>query len=109
MIWPVIDLFSGCGGMSYGFHTRKPFRLVAAVDAQVAKPCEKMGRLNCNSTYSLNMGITPMDRDVFDLTPMALMHVASVKLAKELRPGDLTVLLACPPCTDFSRAKPTSD
>ena len=31
----VVDLFSGAGGMSYGFHKHPAFRIVAAADAEI--------------------------------------------------------------------------
>src|SRR3954454_1679598 len=67
--WPVIDFFSGCGGMSCGFARRPPFRLIAAVDAEMAKPCEGFGKLGCNPTYAANIGIEPLDRNIADLDP----------------------------------------
>jgi DNA (cytosine-5)-methyltransferase 1 len=36
--WSVVDLFSGAGGMSYGFHVHPGFRIAGAVDAQLGKP-----------------------------------------------------------------------
>ena len=65
--WPVIDFFSGCGGMSCGFVRRPPFRLLAAVDAEMAKPCEGFGKLGCNSTYAANIGIKPTIERTFSL------------------------------------------
>jgi DNA (cytosine-5)-methyltransferase 1 len=104
--WPVIDFFSGCGGMSCGFHRRRPFKLIAAVDAEMAKPCEGFGRLECNPTYEANIGITPLERDIAELDPGEFF--AEVSAAHRLKRGDLTAFLCCPPCTDFSRAKPTN-
>jgi DNA (cytosine-5)-methyltransferase 1 len=106
--WPVIDLFSGCGGMSYGFAIRAPFRLVAAVDAEHAKPCQGFGTLDCNRTYEANIGLAPLDRDIAQLSPEVLLAEANAGCGEPLRRGELTVLLCCPPCTDFSRAKPNN-
>jgi DNA (cytosine-5)-methyltransferase 1 len=106
--WPVIDFFSGCGGMSCGFHRRPPFRPIAAVDAEMAKPCEGFGRLDCNSTYRANIGIEPLDRDIADLDPQAFFAEVAGRTDPPLQKGDLTVFLCCAPCTDFSRAKPTN-
>jgi DNA (cytosine-5)-methyltransferase 1 len=41
--WTVIDLFSGAGGMSFGFHAHPGFRVVGAVDAEVGKPSSGIG------------------------------------------------------------------
>ncbi|MBY0523371.1 MAG: DNA cytosine methyltransferase [Gemmataceae bacterium] len=94
--------------MSYGFARRKPYRILAAVDAEHAKPCEGFGRLECNSTYAANIGVQPIDRDIAQLCPEQFVKEVSDQNGAPLRRGDLTVLLCCPPCTDFSRAKPNN-
>lgn len=94
--------------MSYGFAKRPPFAIVAAVDAEMAKPCEGFGRLECNSTYAANVGVEPLDRDVASLDPEAFFAEVAGRTDPPLRKGDLTVLLCCAPCTDFSRAKPAN-
>lgn len=104
--WTVVDLFSGCGGFSYGFAHRRRFRLVAAVDGEEGKPCEGSGTLNCNSTYAANIGVEPLKRDISCLDPRKLFDEIRNFVNPRLRRGDLTVLLCSPPCTDFSRAKP---
>jgi DNA (cytosine-5)-methyltransferase 1 len=104
----VIDLFSGCGGMSYGFARRPPFRLIAAVDAEKAKPCEGFGRLGCNETYRANIGLAAVDRDIGGIDPERFLREISRRTSPPLRRGSLTALLCCPPCTDFSRAKPAN-
>ena len=106
--WPVIDLFSGAGGMSCGFARRPPFRVVAAVDAEMAKPCEGFGKLGCNSTYAANIGIEPLERDIAALEASEFLKHVSGAWGRPWRKGELTVLLCCAPCTDFSRAKPTN-
>lgn len=99
----VVDLFSGCGGMSLGFARRKPFQLVAAVDREVSKPSQKHGALGCNSTYRINLNINPLNLDLYETSPDQL-----AKALKGATRGKVCVLAACPPCTDFSRAKPTN-
>lgn len=106
--WPVIDFFSGCGGMSCGFARRPPFRLIVAVDAEMAKPCEGFGKLGCNSTYAANIGIEPMERNIAELDPDTFFAEVAGRMTPPLRRGELTALLCCPPCTDFSRAKPAN-
>ena len=74
-LWSVIDLFSGAGGMSYGFHASNRFELVQAVDAQLGKPSSGAGSLDCNRTYERNIGIEPHEinlgeidsKDLFEL------------------------------------------
>ena len=104
--WTVVDFFSGCGGMSYGFSRREPFELIAAVDAELAKPCEGFGRLSCNETYRANIGIEPLNRDIAALQPDEFLAEVNRSYTPGLKPGELTVFLCCPPCTDFSRTKP---
>ena len=76
------DLFSGCGGMSCGCTRRPPFRLVAAVDAEYAKPCEGPGRLDCNHTYAANIGIEPFDRNIAELDAEAF----AAEVAAQMEP-----------------------
>ncbi len=102
MTWTVLDLFSGGGGMSYGFHAHADFEVVGAVDAQRGKPSSPRGSLGCNATYALNIGIQPFARDLSAITRPELLELARTALGD--RPLD--VLSACPPCTGFSRANP---
>ena len=92
------DLFSGGGGMSYGFAAHPAFSPRFAVDRQVGKPSGGAGSLECNATYAANVGIQPLDRDLFDYGPADLMDEAGIAA------GSLEVLIACAPCTGFSRA-----
>lgn len=94
--------------MSYGFFRRQPFRLIAAVDAERAKPCEGFGRLGCNETYHANIGLQPFERDIAALDPEAFLREIAGRVSPRLKRGSLTALLCCPPCTDFSRAKPVN-
>ncbi len=43
--WTVVDLFSGAGGASYGFHAHPGFRIAGAADAQKGKPSSGTGKL----------------------------------------------------------------
>lgn len=94
--WRVVDLFSGGGGMSYGFAAHPSFEVVAAADAQVGKPSSRRGSLGCNDTYELNIGVRPAQLD------LALVEPAELVTALGLD-GPVDVLAACPPCTGFSR------
>jgi DNA (cytosine-5)-methyltransferase 1 len=95
--WSALDLFSGAGGMSYGFHAHPKFALLGAVDAQIGKPSTGVGTLGCNSTYELNIGFAPTEAD------LAAVQPAELRQSLGIGRGELTVLLACPPCTGFSR------
>lgn len=92
----VVDLFSGGGGMSFGFHAHDAFLVVGAADAQVGKPSSPRGSLACNSTYALNIGVTPVQADLSSVEPAELAAAWGI--------GRVDVLSACPPCTGFSRA-----
>lgn len=95
--WAVLDLFSGAGGMSYGFHAHPDFRVAGAVDAQLGKPSAGRGTLGCNVSYQANLGLAPLEADLAAADPEA------VCAALGLTAGQVTVLAACPPCTGFSR------
>ena len=97
----VIDLFSGAGGMSYGFKMHPAFRIVAAADAEYGKPSTGAGRLQCNRTYARNIGVNPAPLDLSTIAPKQLK--SALALRDEI---PISVLLTCPPCTGFSRAVP---
>lgn len=97
-----IDLFSGAGGMSYGFHAHPAFEVLAAFDAERGKPSSPSGSLGCNATYRLNIGIEPTAVDLSAITEDEIQAVRDTLLGG----ADLDVLSACPPCTGFSRANP---
>jgi len=97
----VVDLFSGAGGMSYGFSRHPSFRVKAAADAEIGKPSTGEGKLQCNTTYFKNLGIVPSKVNLSQLTP------SQIRPALRLPPkSKVHVLLTCPPCTGFSRAIP---
>jgi DNA (cytosine-5)-methyltransferase 1 len=95
--WAVVDLFSGAGGMSFGFHAHPGFVIAGAADAQIGKPSTGPGTLGCNATYAENIGVSPVSAN------LAQAYPAEVILAMGLDGRDITVLCACPPCTGFSR------
>ena len=97
----VVDLFSGVGGMSFGFHKHPLFSLAAAADAELGKPSSGAGALQCNSAYRLNTGVCPTKLDLSDTPPETLR--AALGLPETMC---VSVLSACPPCTGFSRANP---
>lgn len=95
--WAVVDLFSGAGGMSYGFHAHPAFAVVGAADAQIGKPSSAPGTLGCNASYSANIGLSPLAADLSAREPVEICR------AMGLTEQSVTVLSACPPCTGFSR------
>jgi len=99
-LWPpkavgpiaVVDMFSGCGGMSAGFHAVNSllplYRLHRAID---------IDRI-ANSTYAANLGLTPLQADIHQLArrrPMALADAIGA-------PKTPWVLIGCAPCQGFS-------
>src|SRR5688500_4054494 len=98
----VVDLFSGCGGMSSGFQKRSDrFQIIGAVDKQVAKPSSinTNGSTHCNATYEENIGLRPKTAD------LAVLEPEPYRLELGIKKGDLGVLISCAPCTGFSQKK----
>lgn len=95
--WTVVDLFSGAGGMSYGFRAYPGFAIAGAADAQIGKPSTGHGTLGCNASYARNIGVSPVAAN------LAVAEPAEVGRAMGLDGRGVTVLCACPPCTGFSR------
>jgi len=106
MLWTVVDLFSGCGGMSSGFRRlHEHFKIVGAVDLEAGKP--GLGKsaattTECNSTYYANIGVRPKKADVRVLDPREYREELG------LAPGELDVLISCAPCTGFSQKVATN-
>jgi DNA (cytosine-5)-methyltransferase 1 len=92
----VVDLFSGAGGMSFGFASNPRFDLVGAVDVEVGKPSTGHGALECNATYEANVGLSPLALDLGRVRAGTLRSRLGLS-------GPIDVLLTCPPCTGFSR------
>lgn len=99
----VVDLFSGAGGMSFGFHRHPAFSLIAAADVEQGKPSSGGGALQCNATYARNMGIEPAAIDLSAIEPCDLPDYLGLRA-----PVRVDVLSACPPCTGFSRTNPNN-
>jgi DNA (cytosine-5)-methyltransferase 1 len=89
----VIDMFSGCGGMSAGFRAVNglvpAFRLAAAVDIDKV----------ANGSYRANLGLTPMAESVAVLAKSAKLRE---RLTEARRPGHPLILIGCAPCQGFS-------
>lgn len=94
--WTVVDLFSGAGGASAGFRAYPGFAIVGAADAQLGKPSSAPGSLGCNATYARNLRVFPVEADLARIHPADLADRLGLSSAP-------TVLIACPPCTGFSR------
>ena len=91
----VVDLFSGCGGMSAGFASINgilpAYRLTAAADIDEV----------ANRSYAMNLALQPEHLDVHEaaLDPAKCPFVRRVKAA---RGADPLVLIGCAPCQGFS-------
>ncbi|MFG3657288.1 DNA cytosine methyltransferase [Streptomyces sp. NPDC047706] len=94
----VVDLFSGCGGFTQGFHDFRPagndtdppvFHSVAAVEHNPAAA----------ATYAVNFGSLRLDQRV----PEAHVHVGDIEHWHPTpKAGDAEVVIGGPPCQGFS-------
>ncbi len=91
----VVDLFSGCGGMSAGFASINgilpAFRLIAAADIDDV----------ANRSYLSNLGLEP---DHVDVSQAAQRPCKSdfLRRVKDTCDGEPLVLIGCAPCQGFS-------
>lgn len=84
-----LDLFSGCGGMTYGLR-QAGFHVLAALEVDPVAA----------ATYRLNhRGIRLKEVDIRTVGARTWMKELN------LRPGDLDLLAGCPPCQGFSRLR----
>lgn len=86
----LIDVFSGCGGASYGFK-EAGFKIVAAVDID-HWACE---------TYEKNIGIKPIEGDLRDISGEKILGEIGLKR------GEVDLVVGCPPCQGFSSLRTT--
>ncbi|MGO8074576.1 DNA cytosine methyltransferase [Rhizobium leguminosarum] len=92
----VVDFFSGCGGVSYGFKTTRStshaFEVLAGID------------INPDSlaTYSENVGAASVLQDVFAIAEQPQLLSDLVPALKTLTPNDPLVFIGCAPCQGFS-------
>jgi DNA (cytosine-5)-methyltransferase 1 len=91
----VVDLFSGCGGMSAGLLALNAafpaYRIAAAVDVDPV----------ANASYASNMGITPFREDVASLARNTSKLLRLLRSGGR-RDGHPRVLIGCAPCQGFS-------
>ena len=91
----VIDMFSGCGGMSAGF--RAINGLVPAYKHILAIDIDDVA----NSTYQRNIGLQPIKADVSKLA-RENSRLSDLISASGRRRGHPLVLIGCAPCQGFS-------
>ncbi len=88
----VLDLFCGCGGMSWGL-SKKGFNIIAGIDIwDVALSTYK---LNHKNAQAINMDITDAD-------PVEVLESIGVS------PDAIDVIIGGPPCQGFSKNTPAS-
>lgn len=84
-----IDLFAGCGGLTYGLKAAK-FNVVGALELDSIAA----------AAYRLNHKNTPLkEADIRNIDGKEWMYELN------LRPGQLDLLAGCPPCQGFSRLR----
>ena len=92
----VIDLFSGCGGMSLGFaalgRATGAFRLVGAADVNEVSL----------ATYARNFGVSALNRDIRVLARDRDALKAFLDELADYDAGRPLVLIGCAPCQGFS-------
>jgi DNA (cytosine-5)-methyltransferase 1 len=88
-----VDLFAGAGGSTQGLR-QAGCRVLGAVESDAA----------CAKTYRKNhKGTKLLEKDIRKVTPAELMSEIGVK------PGELDLLNACPPCQGFSSLGATNE
>ncbi|MGG5317824.1 DNA cytosine methyltransferase [Enterococcus sp. AZ072] len=84
-MYKVIDLFSGAGGLSYGFHQNVSFRIVAAVENN--KYAQKTYEANHKKDFEMLSNIEDVN------------YKALIK-----KFGNIDIVIGGPPCQGFSNA-----
>lgn len=90
MKYQVLDMFSGCGGLSWGFHKQKNhFEIIGSVDFDQ----------HANKTYERNFGVPAKSMDIEKITPK------DVKETFEINNKQPLMIIGGPPCQGFSSHK----
>jgi len=92
----VVDLFSGCGGLSLGFHT-EGFRIVASVELDPLAAASH--RLNFHGSLG-NMSPERLSKDITRIEAEELMAEAATGTPPD---EAIDVLIGGPPCQAFAR------
>jgi len=84
----VVDLFSGAGGTGYGFSTAG-FHILGAIEKDDYAA----------DTYEHNLKVNVTRESIQDIEPQEYRERLG------LQPGELDVLVGCPPCQGFTRMR----
>ena len=88
----VIDLFSGCGGMSLGFaalaKANSAFRLIGAVDVNDASL----------ESYETNFGVSVQNTSVVDIATSKTIYSKFLEGLSYYNPDEPLILIGCAPC-----------
>ncbi len=89
----VVDFFSGCGGMSFGFYEAGKrtgiYRIAGAFDIDS----------NANATYFRNIGVEPHN---LDLSHSPVKQIRKLLGKRVLTDPDRLIVIGCAPCQGFS-------
>jgi len=88
-VYRYIDLFSGAGGFSLGFHLSGRFKSLLAIDS--FKPAAQTYKANFPHTVVLNEDIKDADSEL---------------ITGIVKPDEVDVLIGSPPCEPFTGANP---
>ena len=91
-VYDVVDFFSGCGGMSYGFHSigekYGSFRHIGAFDIDI----------HTNLTFKRNFGQEPHNIDLGQAKSEDIKNLLATKRDKR----NPLIVIGCAPCQGFS-------
>lgn len=94
--YQVIDIFSGCGGMSLGFSALSSlvgcFQLVGAVDIDP----------DARRSYEENFGVPCVGQDVRQIASTSLNTKRLLKAFPDYDPTKPLILIGCAPCQGFA-------
>lgn len=90
MKYQVLDMFSGCGGLAWGFHKqRNQFEIIGSVDFDK----------HANKTYERNFGVPAKSLDIEKLTSVGIKNEFKINERQPL------MVIGGPPCQGFSSHK----
>jgi len=90
MRYQLLDMFSGCGGLSWGFHEQKEqFKIIGAIDFDK----------HANRTYERNFGMPARSLDLGEATAEDIKKEFGVNQQQPL------IIIGGPPCQGFSSHK----